>query len=204
MSIPQRLIRTAPDDTTPEMDRFWEIARGLHPGWEYVDLRNSASPTDYPVTSPYWKDAETGAQWADLVRTEELWHRGGVYIDSDVECWRPFDILCPLEGFVAYEDPQSVPNSVMGFAPHHPALEEVLTLSIARRHWGTHTAGAGTTTEVFMGRDDLLLLPPGSFYPLRWSEVQGARDQGVLDFSEVRAANPWAFCLHHAYASWKP
>jgi hypothetical protein len=53
------------------------------------------------------------------------------------------------------------------------------------------------TTEVFRHRYDMLLLPPGSFYPYHYSIKQYA------DRDQVRKENPWAFCAHHWAHSWK-
>jgi hypothetical protein len=118
-----------------------------------------------------------------------------------VECWKPFDPLLALPGFAAWEDQEHVPNAVMGFEPKHPALWAVLHLAIERRGQGTWNAGVGVTTEVFVGREDMLLLPPGSFYPYHWREKR-AYVAGHLKEQRVRESNPWAFCAHHWSHSW--
>lgn len=193
MNIPARLIRTAPDVTTVEMDRLWHVATGLHPDWEHVDLRNSVDPGGYPITSPYWRDCETGAQWADLVRFEELWMRGGCYIDSDVEVFKPFDPLLGLPAFAGYEDHERVCIAVLGFPPAHPALKSVLEYAIARRHQGTWQAGMGAFNDAVKGRDDIVLFPPAVFFPWHWTqpEPHGWREN-----------NPWSMTAHYWAKSW--
>lgn len=195
MTIPARLIRTAPDTTTPDMDRLWDTARTLHPHYEHVDLRNSIDPTPYPITSPYWADCETGAAWSDLIRIEELYWRGGLYQDSDVVCFKPFDPLLTLPAFCAFEDSRYICNAILGFPPAHPALPIVLDLAIRRQSEGTWQAGVGTVTEVFKDRDDIVIFPPGMFYPVHWDAPQ-------QDPEKVRAANPGAFCYHLYAKSW--
>lgn len=196
--IPRRLVRTVPEHTSDEQERLWEIAIKLHPDWEHITLRDPIDRAGFPITADYWAECESGAQLADLVRAEELYHRGGVYIDSDVECYRPFDPLLAVPGFAAWEDHLHIPNAVMGFTTGHRALTEVVFLAIDRRHQGTWKAGVGVTTEVFRRRDDMLLLPPGSFYPVHWREAH----RRMVNWRTVKTQNPWAFAAHKYAASW--
>jgi len=198
--IPRRLVRTVPSETPPDTELLWESACRLHPGWEHITWRDPVDRSAFPLTSPYWRDCETGAQLGDLIRAEDLLHRGGVYIDSDVEMLRSFDPLCGVEGFAAWEDEYHIPNAVMGFRPGHPAMRKVVELAVRRRNRGTWNAGVGVTTEVFRDRDDMLLLPPGSFYPMHWKDAH--THKGSVNWRQVASVNPWAFCLHHYKASW--
>lgn len=197
--IPKRLVRTVPTNTTLEVEKLWTDACALHPEWEHVTWRDPINRNAFPLTSPYWDECESGAQLADLVRVEDLYHSGGVYQDADFVAFRPFTPLLGLDGFAAYEDASYVPNAVMGFRPGHPALRHVIDLAIAKRFSGTWTAGVGVTTEVFRNRDDILLLPPGSFYAVHWRD---AHKYGI-DIDKVRAENPWAVGVHLYAHSWK-
>ena len=196
--IPRRLVRTVPAITDEHTEALWDIACGLHPDWEHVTLRDPVDREQFPLGSPDWDTCETGAQLADLIRAEELLHRGGVYLDSDVLVLRRFDALCGLDGFAAWEDEQHIPNAVLGFAPGHPALAEVLALAVARHSRGTWAAGVGVCTEVFTGRDDMALLPPGSFYPVPWQRAH----RGNVNWAQVAADNPWAYAIHQYAGSW--
>lgn len=195
--IPSRLIRTVPEHTTDEVEQFWADAIALHPRWEHVTLRDPVNRDLFPITSPVWDTCESGAQLADLIRAEELFWRGGVYIDSDVEVYRPFGPLLDLQGFAGWDCVDYIPNAIMGFEPRHPAIRKVVALAVARHNLGTWPAGVGVTTEVFKGRNDMALFPPGAFYPVFW------RDRDHTDWTKVRAENPWAYCCHHAHHSWK-
>lgn len=196
--IPNRLIRTVPADTTAATERLWQSATAMHPDWEHVTLRDPVDRSLFPITSPFWDDAQSGAQLADLIRAEELWQRGGWYIDSDVMMLKPFDDLCPLDAVAAWEDGDHIPNAVLGFVPGHPALRRVLELSIDRRHRGTWEAGVGVVTEVFSGRDDVVLLPPQAFYPVHWRHAHAT----AVDWNNVAERNPWSWAVHMYAASW--
>jgi Glycosyltransferase sugar-binding region containing DXD motif len=197
--IPRRLIRTVPESPSPEQDRMWEIATKLHPDWEHVDLRDPVDRSRFPVTRHLWDRCDSGAQLADLIRAEELSHRGGVYIDSDVECYRSFDPLLGLDGFAGYEDADHVCTAVLGFTAGHPAVKALMDVGMERHHQGTWAAAIGVVSEIWPGRDDMLLLPPGSFFPYhyqqKWTGDVPSREQ-------IRDTNPWAFCAHHWDGSW--
>lgn len=186
-----------PEHTTEQVEAFWAQAVALHPGWEHVTLRDPVNRDDFPTTSHLWDTCESGAQLADLIRAEDLFWRGGIYIDSDVEVYRSFDPLLGLAGFAGWDCVEYIPNAIMGFEPWHPAIFKVVRLAVARHHMGTWPAGVGVTTEVFKGRNDVALFPPGSFYPAFW------KDRDVTDWSTLQARNPWAFCAHRAHHSWK-
>lgn len=197
--IPRRLIRTVPADTSIDVEQLWNTATALHLNWEHVTLRDPVDTSRFPITAPYWPDVQTGAQLADLIRAEELWQRGGWYIDSDVLCVKPFDTLCALDGVVAWEDAQHIPNAVMGFRAGHPALRRVLELAIERRGEGTWAAGVGVTTEVFSeDRPDVVVLPPAAFYPVHWriAHAQAQNWQSVAD------RTPGCYVVHQYAASW--
>lgn len=196
--IPRRLVRTVPAVTPQETENLWSVANVLHPDWEHVTWRDPVDPTAFPISSPYWGDCETGAQLADLIRVEDLLHRGGWYIDSDIWMLRPLDSLCALNGVAAWEDHLYIPNAVLGFSPGHPALQQVLDLAIKRRKRGTWIAGVGVTTEVFRNRTDMTLLPPGAFYPVHWRDAH----RHMVDWSHEANMAPWAFAIHKYAASW--
>lgn len=198
--IPKRLVRTVPEETSPEQEAFWAQAVALHPDWEHVTLRDPVNRGEFPHTRDLWDSCESGAQLADLIRAEDLYFAGGVYIDSDVEVYRSFEPLLRVPGFAAWEDERHIPNAVMGFIPRHPAMVKVLRLAIERHADGTWAAGVGVTTEVFKGRSDMLLLGPDAFYPYHYSFKDAYQTSQAR--ARVKAANPWAFCAHHWSHSW--
>lgn len=205
--IPARLIRTVPTDTSDEVEAFWDGAAALHPGWEMVTYRDPIDPVLFPMTSPHWERCTTGAQLAGLIRLEALWHRGGIYIDSDFECFRPFTPLLGVPAFAGWEDAKTVPDAVIGAEPGHLAIGCCLHLAILRLtndkaradDWkqgrGAWSTGPGVTTTTLPGRDDVLLLAPGSLYPYHYTEKQRRHDN-------LRALHPYAFGAHHWHASW--
>lgn len=196
--IPRILHRTVPERTSDEAERFWTDACAMHPGWKALTHRDPLDPAEWPETSALWSKCASGAQKAGLIRLEALWAHGGVYIDSDVELYRPLEPLLPLEGFAGWEDARCAPDAVLGFRPRHPAVAEMLALARQRVELGLGAwdSGPGVTTQILPGREDVLLLPPGSFYPYHYKNKQ--QDRGKNHATE----QPWAFGAHHWAHSW--
>lgn len=193
--IPRILHRVVPEERNAQSDAWWARFAELHPDWEQVTHRDPLDPADWPLTAPHWSKAANGAQFADLIRLEALLRFGGVYVDQDVEPLRTMDALLPLSAFAAWEDERSVPNAVMGATPDHPAVKACLDLMISRLPGETWQAGPGVLTTVLPGRSDVLLLPPGSFYPYHYQEKHRRGE-------DFRKTQPWAFVAHHWWGSW--
>ena len=203
--IPRIIHRVVPEAVNPVAEAYWARMAELHPGWELRTWRDPIDPAAFPLTAPCWRHARNGAQLADLIRLEVLWRHGGVYVDQDVEPYRSFHPLMPLAAFAAWEDRRSVPNAVIGAVPGHPAIRECIDLAVARVRTpardgpgATWDAGPGVTTEVLVGREDVLLLPPGAFFPYHYRDAttQRRRDHAT--------EQPWAFAAHHWWGSWLP
>jgi hypothetical protein len=194
--IPRIFHRVVPVETTAEVEAWWSALQELHPGWRFMTHRDPLDPAEWPETSSRWRYCRNGASLADLVRLEALWRWGGIYLDSDVEPYRSFEPLRALEAFAGWEDGKVVPNAVLGARREHPAIRACLDLALREVRRGTWEAGPGVTTKVLPGRPDVLLLPPGSFYPYHYTEKEERREE------DHKSAQPWAFGAHHWAASW--
>jgi GT2 family glycosyltransferase len=196
--IPKVLHRTVPAAVDPQAEAWWEDFATLHPGWELKTWRDPLDAADFPLTAHLHPRCASGAQKAGLVRLELLVTHGGVYVDSDVQPVRPLDALTHLPAFAAWEDERVVPDAVMGAAPQHPAFRQMLARAVRLIELGSQDAwetGPGGTTEMLPGRDDVLLLPPGSFYPVHYKEKAKLGTRNDL---------PWVFLEHKRHHSWDP
>jgi hypothetical protein len=197
--IPRIFHRVVPEHTSPDVERWWQELQAMHPGWRFLTHRDPLEPREWPETAKHWRRCKTGASLADLVRLEALWRWGGIYLDSDVEPYRSFEPLLPLQAFAAWEDARVVPNAVMGARREHPAIRECIDLAVRAVRKGTWEGGPGVTTRVLVGRPDVLLLPPGSFYPVHYRDPER---EALMDSPATRENNPWAFALHRYAGSW--
>jgi mannosyltransferase OCH1-like enzyme len=193
--IPRLIFRTIPAETSNTVEQFWVNTVKLHAGWQAITYRDPIDPALFPISAPHWDRCTSGAQRAGLIRLEGLLGHGGIYLDSDVEVYRPLDSLLGVPAFAAWEDAKVVPDAVLGAKPAHPAIGECLERAIDVLDQGPWASGPGVTTAILPGRADVLLLPPGAWYPYHYTQ----RDQRHDDH---RAANPWAFGAHHWEGSW--
>ena len=194
--IPRILHRTVPEES-PQSDAFWEHWRQLLPGWEFFTHRDPLDPNEWPETGDLWEQCSNGAQKAGLIRLEALWKFGGVYVDSDVEPYRSLEPLLHSQGFAAYEDANVIPDAVMGFEPGHIAVRQMISVARAVIEEGGDAwhSGPGVSTAVLSGRRDVLLLPPGSFYPVHYLD----NPRSVAD---PMSEQPWSFGGHLWAGSW--
>lgn len=200
-NIPRILHRTVPAETTAETEAWWQRFGELHPGWALETYREPLDPRDWPLTGRHWRLCRTGAQKAGLIRLEALYRHGGVYVDSDVEPYRSLEPLLATRAFAAWEDARCVPDAVLGAEPEHPAIKACLELAIKRlgsrlpAERSTWETGPGVTTTILPGRPDVLVLPPGAFYPYHYAEKERRGEPHEQQ-------QPWAFMAHHWAGSW--
>lgn len=194
-SIPRIMHRTVPEHTPDEVEQFWNHLIVLHPNWDMRTYREPIDPADWPLTGDLFDKCQNGAQKAGLIRLEALVTHGGVYVDSDVEGVRPMDPLLHLPAFAGWEDAKVVPDAILGCVPNHKAFREMLRLAreSVERGEDAWKSGPGVSTNVLPWRDDVLLLPPGSLYPVHYLEkaALGSRNN-----------DPWVFCEHKWNFSW--
>lgn len=194
--IPRIFHRVVPEQTSEQVEAWWAQLQAMHPGWRFLTHRDPLVPAEWPETAAHWPKVLNGAQLADLVRLEALWRWGGVYLDSDMQPLRSFEPLQPLQAFAAWEDSNTVPNAVLGARQGHPAIRKCLDLAIRTMRKGTWEAGPGVTTAVLPGRDDVLLLPPGSLFPVHYKDARAELPRFKPE--------PWSFAVHHWHGSWLP
>lgn len=80
-------------------------------------------------------DSKNYGEQSDLLRYEILYQEGGIYVDHDVECFRPFDELRnSYDFFCAFQFPctpigassLTICNNLIASTPNHPILKETI------------------------------------------------------------------------------
>src|SRR5438309_627607 len=125
--IPRVIHRVWPgEDPLPaELEAYGESWERHHPGWEMKLWR----PSDLPPlrNQAHFDSATSYAMRSDIARYELLLRFGGIYVDTDFECLRPFDdLLAGVEAFMGTEDGWFLTNALMGAVPGHPVIEAVV------------------------------------------------------------------------------
>lgn len=192
--IPPRLIRCVPETTTDEVEAWWDDWRRLHPGWDHVTIRDPIDPDDFPVTGHLFNSCVHGAQVAGLVRLEEVWSRGGVYVDSDVQPLRPINGLLCHPCFIGTEDGHHLTDAVIGAEAGHDGirrcLDRVLTIPMAA---GPQFTGPMNTTACLSGRADVTILAARAFYPYSYLERGRTSPDWQAEFPDSYGVHHWAF-----------
>lgn len=176
-----------------EVEAFWAKAVALHPAWTCRTWRDPLNPDDWPLTAQHWERCTAGAQLAGLIRLEAVIHWGGIYIDSDLELYRPLTPLRALPFFATWEDETGLPDFVFGAEKNHPLLHEILHAAVHRLDKGPRESGPGAFEAVLRGRDDVLLLPPQCFAAVHYTQRELLADHKPA---------PWEFGSHKWAASW--
>jgi mannosyltransferase OCH1-like enzyme len=144
---------------------------------------------------------------SDILRWEVLCRYGGVYVDTDFECLKPFDAL--NHGYDFYTalqplDTQYVQlgSAMFGTVPNHPILNySIETIKEDWRHRGApRKAGPIHFSKSFFasaGQNDRkdIAFPAHYFYPL------GCR-QSIL--RKRKWLKQGSFAVHHWSKSWMP
>ncbi|MBP9841904.1 MAG: hypothetical protein KBC64_05710 [Simkaniaceae bacterium] len=104
-------------------EKFMESWKIAHPSWEYKlwtekDLAQFSfkNKTAFDLANSY-------GMKSDIWRYEILDQYGGLYVDVDFECLKPFDPFHHTSLFyTGLQDEGVVGNGLIGAAPHHPLI----------------------------------------------------------------------------------
>lgn len=186
-----------------------------HPDWEYR-LWTDESLKDFPLQNQALYDSAVNwGEKADILRYEILYRIGGLYVDTDFECLRPFDKLHQqfdfYTGLFNLERNSMSPrlgNGLIGSAPGHPILKECIDNLSAdgdRKDFDLiqERTGPFHFTRCFFkkAKDEKLknvALPYTYFYPLPATQresISSFLDKDKWIFEE-------SFAIHYWEASW--
>jgi len=198
----------------PKWAPLTERLLALHPNWEYRlwgDEENEILIRDrFPDFSDVYRNLPRPIMRADLARYAYMSEFGGVYLDTDYEFLRPFDLL-EKEVVLPRSSPSDGPlilgNCVFGSRPGHPfwiaLLEEIAKSDLTLNTQVTEEdvirlTGPGLVSRVYMERfldDSSLFVPPKSaFHP---PIPMGSREYQNLLVEKA------AYGIHFCYGSWR-
>jgi len=179
----------------PEQERaFGETLTARHPGFELREWTD-ADLGSLDLGEEEVARARSWAELSNLVRYEILSRHGGIYVDTDVECRRPFvDLLRGVEAFAGLEGPGRVGTAVLGSRPGHPAFRRAALEARATLGLGAHSADANGPyflTLLLEQEPGVTIFDAGVFYPYRWDEPE-RKDEAFPD----------AYAVHHWAQTW--
>jgi FkbM family methyltransferase len=188
--IPHIIHFTVPARTTPAQERAIARARELHPDWQ-LNVWRDPVPADGLRLAALWPNTNSGAQLADLIRLDVVNAYGGIYLDSDIMLQRPLDnIAAHCDFFICSEDGNLATNAVFGAVAKHAVTTDLIENLIAFPPDWTLPPNETTGSEFFSRnlkwREDVTILPRGTFYPYNWDSAREKRHAAAY------GAHEWA------------
>jgi mannosyltransferase OCH1-like enzyme len=135
--IPKLIHQTAKTADIPEQERVYQARlRALHPDWTYklwTDEDNAAFVNaEYPDFADVFFRLPKNIMRADVIRYLLLYRLGGLYLDTDYEMLKPFDLnqhacVLPWES-AGHHGPgkDRICNSIFASEPGHPFFKMVI------------------------------------------------------------------------------
>lgn len=214
--IPKLIHQTA---KTAEIDercrRYQNIVRRLHPDWTYklwTDADNDAFvKAEYPEFYPAWTALPKNIMRADVIRYLLMDKLGGLYLDTDYEMLRPFDLL-DHDAVVPFENDgndrnggrKQLGNAFFAAAPGSSFFKEVIRVLQTRPPLAADAdvltaTGPAFLTAVYESRPpegwpDLVTPERDLFCPLA---PRNEREYTAL------LANKQMYGIHHCFGTWR-
>lgn len=211
--IPPLLHQTAKSaQINPKWAPLQKRLLELHPGWEYRLWDDEANLALIRERRPDLEALYLGFPRpilrADLIRYVFLEQFGGVYLDTDYQMLKPFDLVdAPLVLPRESDDgtPVYLGNSFLASVPGHPfwtalieAIRTEFSGAVDTEEQVLSLTGPGMVTRVWaegFANDSSILLPPR-----RWFNPPVPEDDGALAAIE---SDPEAYGIHWCYGSWR-
>ncbi|MFC0269952.1 glycosyltransferase family 32 protein [Metabacillus herbersteinensis] len=159
----------------------------------------------------YVKEAYEASKYAfvsDFVRVYALYHFGGIYLDTDVEVYRPFDDLLFHESFWGFEQENFIATSTIGAVEGNNLIKLFLD-SYSEKHFLRNDGSYDDLTNVAIITkilEDMGLKADGhyqkiegmgTFYPQTYFSPYD-----YINCRKFISNNTYA--MHHFYKSWLP
>jgi len=207
-------IWLSPDEQQDIPDQFKQFRATwlhYHPDWEYKLWTNKDIEALNLENKQLYDAAINYAERSDIARYEILYRFGGLYIDVDFECLKPFDSFHYLYDFyTGLELPALapflrhliiLPNGLIGCKPKHPIMHACID-ALKEPSLSTDIivkTGPLKFMSVFMAHANNhdtkdIALPAQYFYPI---------DKKITIKEEINACiTPHTYAVHHWAGSW--
>jgi mannosyltransferase OCH1-like enzyme len=178
----------------------------MHPDWEYKLWRDKDVEELQLDNGVLYEYAKNLGQKSDILRYDILRKEGGLYVDTDFECLKPFDDLLYLDFFVgiAYDNNPLLYCGLFGSTPHNEIIcncVDDLNTPYNGNDANTimHLTGPEHITRSVLKSVDentrrVVAFPMDFFYPFP-NDVRFTGDA----YAYIK---PWSYAVHHWKTSW--
>lgn len=207
--IPRKIHQIWLGSEVPKKYELWRDSwLKYNKGYEYF-LWDEKSILELGLTNEFaFLNTDNLGAKSDIARYEILQKIGGIYVDTDFECLKPFPdnfLTKPFFACTVFSDSPQLNNAIMGSAPASTFINLMVAStgkSIKSNDVSKIMEGAGPIklTEVFFTNfkkieNEVVIFPSNYFYPWPNFVMTGAinRYDYILDES---------FAIHHWEVSW--
>jgi mannosyltransferase OCH1-like enzyme len=187
--------------------QYMDSWRQFNPTWGYK-LWTDKDVNDIFITKRSIFDAcKNQGMRSDILRMDILRQYGGLYVDTDFECLRPFDDLMNLKFFcgIAYGDVFVLYVGLIASVPNHPIINACVNNldTPYRGHGGMEimqSTGPYYFTKCFLENVDtdpsgVVVFPTSFFYPMPNVMRNRCDPYGYIQ--------EYSYALHHFHVSWQ-
>lgn len=175
-----------------------------HPDWTFYFWRTTNLPENINTQV---KTALLDPKYAitprsDMLRFEVVRLFGGIYVDTDFECLKPFNQFLNHDFFSGWEDDnRRICPSLFGAIPNHPILTKMSALSVAnakaagyeetnnRPHAITSVKPFTTLVQSFINDPKIKIYHRDYFYPVYFKEWKREKKEKIV---EPFASHHWS------------
>lgn len=183
---------------------FQESWKKFHPDWRYILWTDKDIETFSPKIAKLVKSASNFGEAADILRYAVLYKYGGLYVDTDFECVKPFDILHHTYDFYLGLQPLDtnalqVNNALIGSKPKNPIFMQAFKrIAVSKEPRTIIKTGPILLTNLYIELYKNIsgiacAFPATYFYPCGFTQPSADRDIWL---------KPESFAIHHWEASW--
>lgn len=198
-------------EAVKELQKTWFK---YHPDWEFYLWTEKEIDAFGLVNKWLFDRAKNYGQKSDIARYEILYRLGGLYIDTDFECLRAFDVFhhcCDFYSGLNCGPGFEIFNGLIASRPGHPILKNCIdSLNDQNNFQGwskdvisiMYQTGPYFFTErikkhLLMCNDRVILFPTSYFYPWPYFE----KEQKTRDQIE-KWVRKETFAIHHWHNAW--
>lgn len=211
LKIPKIIHQIWLGSSLPEdLKTLQQTWKKFHPDWEYkLWTDNDVKNFKMQNREVFEKTKNLGAK-SDILRYEILYQFGGLYVDTDFECLKPFDELhhiCDFYAGLFSYDKICIMNSLMGCSPKNKILKNILdSMKMVSSFQITpeevfNFSGPHYLTSVFFGTDkkdkqNSIIFPPTYFFPSPNS------NSGKTHNEQKKFLKDESHAIHYWHISW--
>lgn len=188
--------KSDPGRMPPEYRYYQRTWIKKHPTWE---LKLWQDKDLFPlINQKQYDEAKSYASRSDILRLEIIYKYGGVYVDTDFECYKNIEpLIRSTDCFVGCEEDGVMTNALFGATPGHPTIKKLIdnlpiSLKKYRKYPPNITTGPAFWTRT-LDYNEIKLFPPIYFYPTKPGTKSNKKEENKY---------PQSYANHHWNGSW--